>query len=132
MNIFRRKSKLKKPQLQRVLICDDESGYVEVEGKPVGQPWYIKGQPIYLARRDEKDNNKLVPYDPLKNWRESNRMKDADSPESLYDALKCREVADVYRIPPNLMEKLNSMLIIGIFGILCFFTFLIYANNTGG
>lgn len=129
---FRMKIESEQSGKQRVLVCNDEKGYEEERDDPVGQPWYIKRQPICLAKPDPTDKEKRVPYDPLKEWRESDRMKKADSPESLYDALKFREVAPVYRIPPSLMEKLNTWLIIGIFGILCFFTFLIYSSNTGG
>lgn len=132
MNIFGRKPKSKQPQLQRVLIFDAEKGIEEKKHEPVGQPWFIKGQPVYLAKRDNDDNDKLVPYDPLQVWRKSDRMKEAKSPEALYDAINWREVDGVYRLPPNLMEKLNTWLIIGIFAILSFFTFLIYSSNTGG
>jgi len=130
MNIFSMKPKSKQPQKQRVLIFDAEGGIKEEKREPVGQPWFIKGQPVYLAKHDK--DGKLVPYDPLQEWRKSDRMKDAKSPEALYDAINWREVDGVYRLPPSLIEKLNTGLIIGIFGILSFFTFLIYSSNTGG
>jgi len=113
------------------LVCDKEEGYEEKRDEPVGQPWYIKGHPVYLVKPDPNNEGKFLPYDPLKDWRNSDRMKEADSPESLYDAQNFREVAPVYRAPPSLMEKLNTWLIIGIFGILCFFTFLIYSSSNG-
>jgi len=142
MNIFGRKPKSKQPQKQRVLIFDAKEGIEEEKCEPVGRPWGLKGRYACLARRGENDNNKdkdkdndndkMVPYDPLQDWRKSGRMKTAKSPEALYDAIHWREVDGVYRLPPNLIEKLNTWLITGIFGILCFFTFLIYSSNTGG
>lgn len=135
MNIFRRKSKqASTTETQSVLVIDAKKGIKIEKKKPVGRPWLLDGKLVYVAKHDDKNGGELVPYDPLQEWRSSDRMKKAkaQTPEGLFDAINWPEVKSVYRQKPNLLEKLNPLLMIGLVGILCFFIFLIYSSATGG
>lgn len=144
MNLFGNKTANKQPPVpqedrqvkippRRVLILDKE-GVEEKMDTPAGIPWAFRGKPICVAEKDKNDSVKLVPCDPLQRWRDSSRYKKAQvkSPESLYRALKWPEVTKVFRISGSFLEKLNTMLLIGLIGILCFFIYLIYSSTTGG
>ncbi len=77
------------PKPQQVLIFDAEEGITEKWGDSVGRPWLLKGKVVYLAKHKE---DKLVPYDPLQEWRTAKRIGQARSPEALYDAITWPEI----------------------------------------
>ena len=116
------------PKTQQVIIFDAEEGITEEWGKPVGRPWFPKGKVVYLAKRK---GDELVPYDPLQDWRMAKRISQAHSPEALYDAITWPEIKGVFRLGSNLLEKLNTGLLVVLIGILCFFIYLIYSSATG-
>ena len=96
----------------------------EIRSDPVGKTWNYKGQLVYLAKRNDK--NELVPWNPL-----AEKLV-ADSPEDLYDAIDWKLARRVYRISSDFLKKLNTGLMVGLVLILCFFMFLIFSSITGG
>ena len=124
--------KIPRPQKVWVLVFD-ESGISVVQRELVGKPWLLNGNYVYCAKPKDGNQKELIPFDPLAKWRaEREKRQTVHTPEDLYDAIEWREVAAVYKLGGNLMQKLNLGLMVALVGILCFFVYVIFSSITGG
>ncbi|GEM_PF-3725153 len=147
-NIFR-KSRTDKPQENKypAVILDPYSGWHEGNlESAMGSLWRYKNRWVYLVKHIKNKNGEMEyrPYDPyITNFDDeikpakSKELKDAKkiplliSPEKLYRALRCREIAILFNLNSDRLQKIKLGLMVGLVGILLFFLYLIFSNIKG-
>ncbi|MBA7636889.1 hypothetical protein ES703_44517 [subsurface metagenome] len=125
---------MKIPQPRKVwVLVFDESGISVIQREPVGKPWMLNGNYVYCAKPKGEGQKELIPFDPLAKWRAERKSREmVNTPEDLYDSIEWPEVAAVYKLGGNLMQKINLGLMVMLVGILLFFVYVVFSSMTGG
>lgn len=108
-----------KRSIPNTLVIDLVEGFdVEYVKKPKGMQWSYGKQQVYLMLRH---NGTMKPIELPK--------KIGVFPEKLYRALFWERETDIlFTLRNTLLEKLNTLLTVGLIGILLFFIYLIFSS----